>query len=137
MGMVEEHDLDPNAIASSRRQKMKYRGTKDDVGNPIFNEPTADAPPNLLSLPLVYLPKNTISSVAEIVGDWNNAYYGILRNIEFKVLDQATLTTIEDDDGNPVNLAERDMFALRAIMEVGAMVVKDEAFAVINKTPTP
>lgn len=136
MGQIEAQDLDPNGIASTRGQKRKYRGTKDETGYPIFNAPTAGEPGTVLGLPIAYMPNQSYGEpeIAEIVADWNNAYYGILQGIEYKILDQATLTTISaDDQGNPVNLAERDMFALRATMAIGMMVVKDEAFSVVIK----
>jgi len=137
MGYVEEADKDPNAVASLRKQKRLYRGTKDDNGHPIFNPATAGEPDSVLGLPIAYMHNMAFgtSDIAEIVGDWNNAYYGILQNIEYEILTEATLTTIEADDapGKPVSLAERDMVAIKATMEVGIMIVKDTAFAVVKK----
>lgn len=37
-----------------------------------------------------------------------------------------------DETGKPLNLAERDMAAIKATFEVGFMVVKDEAFSVVQ-----
>ena len=141
MGAVEDGDFDPNGIASLRMQKRKYRGTKDDNGLPIFNEATAGAPDEVLGLPAAFLPNQSFagSTIAEAVADWNEAYYGILQGIEYEILTEATLTTVEASDapGVPLSLAERDMVALKATMEVGIMITNDNAFAVVTKPVTP
>lgn len=137
MAAIEADDLEPNGIAASRTQKRLYRGTKDTNGMPIFNPPTDGEPARVLGLPVAFLPNAAFgeANIGEIVGDWNNAYYGILQGIEYEILTEATLTTITASDGNPVSLAERDMAALKATMMIGMMIVKEEAFAVVEKTP--
>ena len=141
MGAIEAGDLDPNGVAATRSQRAKYRATKDDNGLPIFNAPTAGAPADVLGLPIAFMPNASFGGgdIAEIVGDWNQAYYGILQGIEYEILDQATLTTVEASDapGKPLNLAERDMMALKATFELGIIVIKDEAFSVIKSVVTP
>lgn len=133
MGLVEEADLDPNAIATSRQQKRVYRGTKDQNGLPIFNATGSDSPDDLLGLPLAYSYKGAYGEdIQEIVADWDKAYYGVLDGIEYEILTEATLTTVADENGNNLSLAERDMAALKATFSLGFMVVKDEAFAIIR-----
>ena len=67
-----------------------------------------------------------------IAGDFNNIYYGIPYNINYKISEDAQLSTITNEDGSPVNLFEQELMALRATMDVGFMVVKEEAFAKIE-----
>lgn len=137
MGLLEERDLVPNGIASTNKQRVKYRNSKDGNGLPLFHAPTADGVGSVAGLPVTFLPAQELhnTEIAELVGDWDNAYYGILQDINYEILTEATLTTVTDEEGNFINLAERDMVALKATMMVGSMIVKDEAFAVI-KTPT-
>lgn len=137
MAFVESADLVPNGIAATNKQKTKYRGTKDSTGMPIFNPPTDAEPARVIGLPVAFLPNSSFGNgdISEIVGDWDNAYYGILQGIEYEVLTEATLTTIQASDGGPVNLAERDMAAIKATIMVGMMVVKDEAFSVVTAAP--
>lgn len=142
MGMIEQHDLSPTGIAARRTQMQVYRGTKDTTGLPIFNAPTAGAPGTLLGLPLSYVPQGSAdpaSEVTEFIGDWQYARYGILQGIRYEILTEATLTTVaaSDASGAPVSLAERDMMALKATMMVGMIVLKDEAFSVIETPATP
>lgn len=142
IGLLEDKDDEPNAIATTRGQRQIYRATVDGMGRPIFNEVHSGGVSDILGLPITYVAKPSFATdIAELVGDWNNAYYSVLRGIEYEILDQATLTTVADSDGNPISLAERDMIALKATMSLGFMVVKDDAFVKIEKdageTPEP
>lgn len=139
MAAIEAADLTPNGVAATNKQKTLYRATKDQNGMPIFNAPTEGEPARVVGLPVAFMPNAAFGSttIAEIVADWNNAYYGILQGIEYEVLTEATLTTVVDEDGNPTSLAERDMVALKATMSVGMMLVKDDAFSVVTKAVTP
>lgn len=134
MATLEAEDLDANGIATSNKQKVKYRSTKDNNGMPIFNTANSNGVDDILGLPIAYAPKFTLGAkVSEILGDWNYAYYGVLDQLRYEILDQATLTTVQGSDGQPLSLAERDMIALKATMTVGFMVVKDEAFALVKE----
>lgn len=130
---IEAEDLEPNGIATTRKQRVKYRSTKDGNNMPIFNTATSSNVDDVLGLPIAYTPKGSFgdSNVAELLGDWDYAYYGILQGIEYEILTEATLTTVVDEAGNPLNLAERDMAAIKATFDLGFMVVKDDAFAAV------
>lgn len=70
-------------------------------------------------------------------GDFNYMRYGIPYNMHYAISTDATLTTLQDADGNPVNLFERDMVALRVTMDVGFMIIKDDAFASLAAPSVP
>ncbi len=135
MAAVEAADLVPNGVAATNQQKVKYRSTKDGNGMPIFNAASEGEPARVVGLPVAFIPNAAFgnSGITEIVGDWNNAYYGILDSMEYEILTEATLTTITDENGDPISLAERDMVALKATMSVAMLVVKEDAFAVVTK----
>lgn len=57
------------------------------------------------------------------IGDWSRAYYGIVEDVRIDISNQATL----NDGTNSINLWQRNMFAVRAEMEVG-FVVQDVDF---------
>lgn len=65
-------------------------------------------------------------------GDFDYLRYGIPFNINFKISEEAQLSTLTNEDGTPVNLYEQELVALRATMDIGFMVIKDEAFAKIQ-----
>lgn len=144
MAFLEEQDLDANGIAAPRSQKTKYRQTKDTNGNPVFNDAHQNTTSDLLGLPISWAPRNSWDKKAatEILADWDKVYYGILGGINYEILTEATLS-IKDKDGNPINLAERDMAAIKATFTPAFMVIQDEAVAaitpsenkVVNKKP--
>lgn len=139
MGFLEDEDKDANGIATTRSRRRAYRGTKDDNGLPIFNAATSGDVDNILGLPVAYVPKNVFNgaSVSEFVGEWDAAHYGVLQGIEYEILTESTLTTVQDQDGNPLNLAERDMAAIKATMMIGFMVANEESFAVVKPVEAP
>ncbi|MGC2986349.1 phage major capsid protein, partial [Enterococcus faecium] len=65
-------------------------------------------------------------------GDFNYMFYGIPYNISFKISEEAHLSTLNNEDGTPVNLFEQELIALRATLDVGFMIVKEEAFGKIS-----
>ncbi|MGY2645366.1 phage major capsid protein [Bacillus inaquosorum] len=133
MALVEDADKDPDAFTTIRRFRQKLRAAKDNNGLPLFNQVTSDATPQALGLPIGFVDsKSWDKSKAELItGAWDYARYGILQNIEYAISQEATLTTIVDEGGKPLNLFERDMFALRATMEVGFTTLADNAFAAL------
>ena len=62
-------------------------------------------------------------------GDFDYMYYGIPFGMSYKLDESAQLSTLKNEDGTPVNLFEQELVALRVTMDVGFMIVKDEAFA--------
>lgn len=138
MAFLEENDLDANGIAAPRSERVKYRSTLDQMGHPIFTEPTTNTPSDVLGLPIAWAPKGSWDKkkASEILADWNQVYYGILKGIHFDILTEATLTTIVGKDNQPINLAERDMSAIRATFSPAFMVIKDEAIAAVTPSGT-
>jgi HK97 family phage major capsid protein len=134
IGLIEDGDGDPNGFTTIKKFRQKLRGAKDSHGDPIFNDARQGVTSQALGLPIGYADaKSWDQTKAHVLaGDWKYARYGILQNIEYKISEDATLTTITDAEGNPFNLFERDMFALRATMHVGFMTLKDDAFAALT-----
>ncbi|MFA3940866.1 phage major capsid protein [Bacillus subtilis] len=133
MALVEDADKDPDAFTTIRRFRQKLRAAKDNNGLPLFNQVTADATPQALGLPIGFVDsKSWDKTKADLItGAWDYARYGILRDIEYTISQDATLTTTVDEAGEPLNLFERDMFALRATMEVGFTTLAEDAFAAL------
>lgn len=72
-----------------------------------------------------------------ILGDFDYVRYGIPYNMNFEISTQATLSSIVGEDGEPINLFERELVALRATMDIGFMVVSDAAFGAIMPVTVP
>ncbi|TAH79750.1 phage major capsid protein [Bacillus subtilis] len=134
MALVEDADKDVNGFTTTRRFRQKLRGTKDGNGLPIFNDATGGVTQQALGLPIGYADSKSwdYEKAALLAADWNYTRYGIPQGMEYKISEDATLTTIVDADGNPINLYERDMVALRVTQQVGFMTLTDDAFAAIT-----
>ena len=136
MALVEDGDNDPNGLTTTKKFRKNLRGALGSNNLPIFNEPQAGETASALGLPIGYAnSKSWDYSKAELItGDWNYARYGILQDIEYSISEDATLTSIVGADGEPINLFERDLFALRATMHIGFMTLKEDAFGALTPT---
>jgi HK97 family phage major capsid protein len=119
-----------NGWALSPQARGLLLGATDADGRPLFinNVQTDGAVPALLGAP-VYQSRGVYSADLDgagvgtaarlgFAGDWTSAHYGIVENIEISIATEATL----NDGGTPLNLWQRNMFAVRAEFEVGFRV---------------
>lgn len=139
LALVEDGDNDPNGLTTTKRFRKDLRGSLDANGLPIFNDARDGETAQALGLPIGYASgKSWDYDKAELItGDWDFARYGILQGIEYSISEDATLTTIVDENGDPINLFERDLFALRATMHIGFMTLKEDAFAALEPATEP
>ncbi len=134
LALIEDGDNDPNGFTTTRRFRKDLRGAVDNNNLPIFNDARGGATAQALGLPISFADGRSwdYDKAHLIAGDWDYARYGVLQGIEYAISEDATLTTIVDAEGNPINLFERDMFALRATMHVAFMTLKEDAFAALT-----
>ncbi len=66
-----------------------------------------------------------------IVGDWTQAIWGTVEGVKVSFSDQATL----NDGGTSLNLWQRNMFAVRAEIEIGFTVIDPKAFVLLTEAP--
>lgn len=136
MALVEDSGYDVNGFIANRKIKNALRKLKDADGNRIYveNLKVDGAVNELYGLPIEFAGNRVFDNLqADIfVGDWNYAYYGILDDINYEVLKEATLQEVTSIDGQPLSLAEQDMIAIKATMRVGFIVVKESAFAALR-----
>jgi len=123
-----------NGFAMSAQAKSEMLDAEDSTHRPIFINSVAEgAIPRLLGAPVVYSKGiygagNAASGTSGssgyvpakadmlgVAGDWTQALYGTVEGVKIDMSNQATLT-ISDQ---AVNLWERNMFAVRAEIEVG------------------
>ena len=77
-----------------------------------------------------YQAGSSAANTLGFVGDWSQAYYGIVEDVRIDYAEQATI----NDGTNQINLWQRNMFALRCEMEVGFVVTDDKYFARLTDT---
>lgn len=134
MALIEENDIIPQAFVTTPKFNRHLRGAKDETGLPIFNAPTQGATATALGLPIAYGSRKAwdYKKANLFTGDFDTSFYGILQNINYEISKDATITTLTDEDGQPINLFERDLIALKATMMIGFMTIKDDAFGAIK-----
>lgn len=117
------HGLLLTAVDSLGRQFFVANPVTDNSVGQIFGAP-------------VYRTRGTMPTGAGATddkigyaGDWANAaVYGTVEGVSISISDQATL----NDGGTAINLWQRNMFAVRAEIEVGFRVRDVNAFVAIN-----
>lgn len=130
-GVLNDADHDPNAFVSKRTNNSAFRGIVETVGN--NSVPLYDRNANTLDgIPVVNLKSNEMEKGELFGGDFDFARYGIPYNLNYSISEDAQLSSIVGEDGNPVNLFERELIAIRATMDVAFMVLRDDAFAKIE-----
>ena len=129
-----ENGMKANGFISSVRNSTLLRGatkTENGVALSIYDRHTGQ----IDGLPTVELDSVNMKPGTLYAGDFNYLYYGIPYTLSYKVSEDATLSSVVDEQGKPINLFERELIALRATMDVGLMVVNDKAFAKAKAKP--
>jgi len=108
LAAVEDDDYDVTDVFAVKRLKSALRGLRDDNGQPIYSTSLRSdgATPELLGATLRYMHRRIVDPRVEALAlDATQYQVGIREDFQVKFLDQATV--------NGINLAERDMVALR------------------------
>ena len=125
---IAEHGGNVDGFVLSPAMEGILLGATDNTGRPLFvNGVSESAIPRLLGAP-AYKSRGAYKAGAAavgtapgtpalvgIAGDWTKAMYGVVEGVNISLSDQATLTI----DSTLINLWERNMFAVRAEIEVG------------------
>lgn len=131
--LVTDEDYEPNAFISKTQNRSLLRPLVDGEG--LTSVRLYDRSTNELDgLPVVDLKSGELAKGHIYTGDFDQIRYGIPYNINYSISEEAQLSTVVASDGNPVNLYEQELIAIRATMDIGFMVIKDEAFAKLEGT---
>lgn len=109
-----------NGYAISPQMKGVLLSALDKNDRPLFINSVAEgAVPMILGNP-THLTKGAFvsgsPSTIGVVGDWTKAMYGIVEGVDIAFSSDATLTLA---DNSTINLFQRNMFAVRAEIEIG------------------
>lgn len=129
-----------NGYAMSPQARGEMLLAEDNNKRPLFVNNVAEGGiPRLLGQPVYYTrgvygagnaesgtsgQEGYVAAVPDVLGvagDWTQARYGIVQGVDVSISDQATLTI----SNSQVNLWERNMFAIRAEIEVGFIATTD------------
>lgn len=109
-----------NGYVISAQGRGILLGAKDGNDRPLFINNTSEG-----AIPMILGARTELSkaafksgspSVVGYAGDWTQALYGIVEGVKINYSADATL---EDGEGNTINLFQQNMFAVRAEIEVG------------------
>jgi len=125
-----------SGYAMSPQGKAEMLTALDTTNRPIFINSVADGEIGRLLGQPVHYTKGVYNAgsgsgavdVLGFAGDWSKAMYGIVEGVDISISDQATLTI----SNSQVNLWERNMFAVRAEIEVG-FIAETTAFNKITR----
>ncbi|MGG1662892.1 phage major capsid protein [Brevibacillus sp. NRS-1366] len=138
MALIEADDQEPRAFGAHFGLKSSLRGLKNSQGDPLYLTSVRDgvSEDSLYALPIEYCRNGAWDKTKAdlIAGDFKKAKVGILQQIEYEILKEATLQSVNAADGKPLSLAEQDMVALKATFQVAFLVVKESAFGVLRPT---
>ena len=109
-----------NGYAISPQMKSILLSALDKNDRPLFINSVAEgAIPMILGNP-TYLTKGAYKTGSPhtigIAGDWTKAMYGVVEGVDISFSSDATLTL---SDSSTINLFQRNMFAVRAEIEIG------------------
>jgi len=111
--MVEDDEFDVNSVWTGRFLRRELRGLRDENNQPIYLDALRSDgdTSSIYGQDLRYVANRSWdkTTALALVGDSSKAVLGIRQDVQVKLLDQATLGT----GANQINLAERDMVALR------------------------
>jgi len=125
-----------NGYIFSAQGKGLLLGATDTTKRPIFNNVTENGIPVVLGQRTEVTKaafKSGSPSKVGFVGDWTQAVWGMVEGVQISISDQSSLTL---PDNTVINLFERNMFAVRAEIEVGFRALTD-AFNALTATGVP
>ena len=126
-----ENGVVGNAFISKVQNRTALRKARDGANNELYERGT-----NMLDgLPVADLNSAEMKKGTIYHGDFNHLHYGIPYTLTYSISEEATLSTIKNEDGTDVNLFEQELIALRATMDVAFMITKDGAFAKLSEAP--
>lgn len=126
-------DADITAWALSKSAEIDALGIADTAGRPLLVQDIQNqgAIGSILARPVFKsnYASDSATNVVGIAGDWGSTAWGFVEGISISISDQATL----NDGGTPLNLWQRNMFAVRAEVEVGFAVRDANRFVKLTK----
>lgn len=142
MALIEDKGYEVNGFVSNIAFKNDLRKLRDLNGNQLYVQGITDRQgqryDTLYSLPIEFCRNGAWDRTKAICigGNWDYAVVGVREEIQYEILKEATLSSVTMPDGSPLNLAERDMLAIKATMRIGFLPVKGDAFAILKPAAT-
>lgn len=128
MGKVEADDYTVTGIVTHNGMKNTFRKLRDTNGNALVI-PGGVTGSQIYNTP-IYIPQSKAwdkTKAEAILGDYTKAVIGTREDMQYQVLDQATITV----GSTNINLAENDLVAIKCTMRFGFNVINAKAFSCV------
>lgn len=126
MGLVEDNKYNCSNILMGTSQKKVLRALAND--NKYKGAITLSS---AYDTPIEYVRNWDNTKSLAITGDFTKAVVGTRENMEYEILKEATIESGTGENKETINLAQRDMIAIKATIRLGFLVVDPKAFSMI------
>lgn len=122
MGLVEDNKYNCSNLLMGTTQKKVIRALANDSSNKGAITLT-----NVYETPVEYVRNWDNLRALAITGDFSKAIIGTREDMEYEILKEATIVSA----GEQINLAQRDMIAIKATIRLGFLVADSKAFSMV------
>ena len=122
MGLVEDNKYNCNNILMGTTQKRVLRKLSNDS-----NYKGAISLNSAYDTPIEFVRDWDDTKSLVITGDFSKAIVGTRDGMEYEILKEATIESGEET----INLAQRDMIAIKATIRLGFLVAEPKAFSMV------
>ncbi|MDZ7543675.1 phage major capsid protein, partial [Clostridium perfringens] len=122
MGLVEDNKYNCNNILMGTTQKRVLRKLSNDSSYKGSISLTS-----AYDTPIEFVRNWDDGKALTITGDFTKAIVGTRDGMEYEILKEATIVSGEET----INLAQRDMIAIKATIRLGFLVAEPKAFAMV------
>lgn len=122
MGLVEDNKYNCNNILMGTTQKRVLRKLSNDS-----SYKGAISLTSAYDTPIEFVRNWDDSKALTITGDFTKAIVGTREGMEYEILKEATIVSGDET----INLAQRDMIAIKATIRLGFLVAEPKAFAMV------
>lgn len=122
MGLVEDNNYNCTNILMGTAQKRVLRELANDN-----SYKGAISLSSAYETPITFVKNWDNTKAVTITGDFSKAIVGTRDGMTYEILKEATITSGEEK----INLAERDMIAIKATIRLGFLVAEPKAFSMV------
>jgi HK97 family phage major capsid protein len=126
MGLVEDNKYNCSNILMGTSQKKTLRALAND--NKYKGAITLQS---AYDTPIEFVRNWDDTKSLAITGDFTKAVVGTRENMDYEILKEATIESGTGENKETINLAQRDMIAIKATIRLGFLVADPKAFSMV------
>lgn len=127
MALVEANKYNCDKILMGTSQKKTLRKLSNDN-----NYKGAITLTSAYDTPIEYVRNWNNTKTLAITGDFSKAIVGTREGMSYEILKEATIVSGTGESAETINLAQRDMIAIKATIRLGFLVADPKAFSMVS-----